>query len=299
MRCQTYVCELIQTSNCLWHPFIVASSSISKRTIRKGACSSISRACNAVSSRPTTVSRSLFNLFLPNRLRSPSAVSEGAEQQDVLLSLENEDDDDVGNASDPEYSSLDEGPFSLLVIEPSGTNRRRIVVAISIDASLDAIWSVLTDYENLADFIPGLAVCKVEERWETGARLFQIGEQNLALGLKFKAKCMINVQENPMEVLPSSVCRQIDFEMVEGDFQIFKGSWKMEQQHERDDNMESIKEAVAETTKGTTLTYTLDVQPNLWLPVGLVEGILSKEIQNNLLCVREQVLKNQSLLPGS
>ncbi|MCO5554272.1 hypothetical protein L7F22_007800 [Adiantum nelumboides] len=192
--------------------------------------------------------------------------------------------------------SSNENLFSTLTIEPNGTNTRRIVVAISIDAPLETLWSVLTDYEGLANFLPGLAVCKVEDRWETGARLFQIGEQNIAWGLKFSAKGVINVEERPIEVHSSSICRRIDFEMIEGDFQIFKGTWQMEQVS---DEMESpLSEAVASSSQGTVLTYVVDVQPKVWLPVRLVEGILSKEIQNNLLCIRNQVLKSRSLLPA-
>ena len=32
----------------------------------------------------------------------------------------------------------------------------------------------------------------------------------------------------------------------------------------------------------------VDVQPKAWLPVRLVEGRLSNEIQNNLVCVRNE-----------
>ncbi|KAI5059505.1 hypothetical protein GOP47_0025824 [Adiantum capillus-veneris] len=220
------------------------------------------------------------------RRAGPSAFSESGE---LLTCHENEDESAQISAK------ID--PFSTLKIETIGKNCRRIIIAIPIDAPLETLWSVLTNYEGLADFLPGLAVCKVEDRWETGARLFQIGEQNLALGLKFKAKGVIIVEERPIEVLSSSISRQIDFEMIEGDFQIFKGAWQMEQVS--DDNKRSANnESVACSSCGTVLTYVVDVQPKVWLPVRLVESILSKEIQNNLLCVRNKVLKVHSLLPA-
>ena len=58
---------------------------------------------------------------------------------------------------------------------------------------------------------------------------FQIGEQNLAFGLKFKAKGVIVVTEKQLESIPCGVRRSIEFEMVEGDFKIFKGAWQMEE----------------------------------------------------------------------
>ncbi|MCO5576802.1 hypothetical protein L7F22_030622 [Adiantum nelumboides] len=107
----------------------------------------------------------------PRRKISLFAYSESGKQ------LTRHEDD---NGSAEIFSN--ENPFSTLTIEPNGKNTRRIVVAISIDAPLEKLWSVLTDYEGLANFLPGLAVCKVEDRWETGARLFQV--QSLSLSMR-------------------------------------------------------------------------------------------------------------------
>ena len=41
----------------------------------------------------------------------------------------------------------------------------------------------------------------------------------------------------------------------------------------------------------TTLTYVVDVEPKLWLPVYLVEGRLGREIKMNLICIREEAKK--------
>lgn len=39
------------------------------------------------------------------------------------------------------------------------------------------------------------------------------------------------------------------------------------------------------------LSYVVDVEPKLWLPVGLVEGRLCKEVELNLKCIKEQAQK--------
>lgn len=36
------------------------------------------------------------------------------------------------------------------------------------------------------------------------------------------------------------------------------------------------------------LWYEVDVEPKMWLPVGLVEGRLCKEIELNLTCIRDE-----------
>ncbi|GER27822.1 polyketide cyclase / dehydrase and lipidtransport protein [Striga asiatica] len=161
-------------------------------------------------------------------------------------------------------------------IEKIGKNSRRIRSKVVIQASLQAVWDLLTDYERLSDFIPGLAVSKLLDKRENFVRLYQIGEQNLAFGLKFNAKGTIDCFEKDLETLPSGQKRDIEFKMVEGDFQLFEGVWSIEQ------NVSGLE---------TTLVYIVNVKPKVWLPVRLVEGRLSKEIRSNLSCIREEAEK--------
>ena len=43
---------------------------------------------------------------------------------------------------------------------------------------------------------------------------FQIGEQDLGFGLKFKAKGVIVVTEKQLDAIPCGICRSIEFEML-------------------------------------------------------------------------------------
>ncbi|XP_038684726.1 uncharacterized protein LOC119984717 isoform X2 [Tripterygium wilfordii] len=173
-------------------------------------------------------------------------------------------------------------------IESPGKRTRRIRSKIAIEASLDTIWDMLTDYEKLADFIPGLAVSQLIEKKDKFARLYQIGQQNLPFGLKFNAKCILDCYEKDLENFPSGKRRDIEFKMTEGDFQIFEGKWTIEQ---------FIKESSVESdlsfSQGfeTTLSYSVDIKPKLWLPVSLVEGRLCQEIKINLSSIRERAQK--------
>lgn len=56
-----------------------------------------------------------------------------------------------------------------------------------------------------------------------------MGEQNLAFGLKFNAKGIVDCFEKDLESLPSGQKRDIEFKMIEGDFQLFHGKWSIEQ----------------------------------------------------------------------
>ncbi|XP_052188132.1 uncharacterized protein LOC127798545 isoform X2 [Diospyros lotus] len=114
-------------------------------------------------------------------------------------------------------------------IEKTGSNSRRIRSRIDIDASLQTVWAILTSYESLADFIPGLAVSKLLEKRPNFARLLQIGQQKLAFGLNFNAKGIVDCYERELEYLPFGRRRDIEFQMIEGDFKLFQGKWSIEQ----------------------------------------------------------------------
>ncbi|KAJ7973164.1 Polyketide cyclase / dehydrase and lipid transport protein [Quillaja saponaria] len=224
----------------------------------------------------------------------------------TLLGVD-EDDDDVNSVDvyDVDFYDDDDGGYLLvddeggelqsiaedgvyIAIKKLGNNSRRIRSKISIEAPLNVVWSILTDYEKLADFIPGLAVSKLLDKKDNYARLFQIGQQNLAFGLKFNAKGILDCYEKEMEILPVGKKRDIEFKMTEGDFQLFEGKWSIVQSSggtcEEGDSSQTPETC-------TTLSYIVDVKPKLWLPVRLIEGRLCKEIKMNLASVRDEARK--------
>ncbi|CAF2125726.1 hypothetical protein BRARA_C02850 [Brassica rapa] len=176
----------------------------------------------------------------------------------------------------------------LIEVKKLEKSSRRIRSKIGMEASLDAVWSVLTDYEKLSDFIPGLVVSELVEKEGNRVRLFQMGQQNLALGLKFNAKAVLDCFEKELQILPNGRRREIDFKMVEGDFQLFEGKWSIEQ---LDKGIQGEALDLQFKDFPTTLAYTVDVKPKMWLPVRLVEGRLCKEIKTNLLSIRDTAQK--------
>eukprot|EP01018_Ginkgo_biloba_P008494 Gb_11319 [translate_table: standard] len=94
------------------------------------------------------------------------------------------------------------------------------------------LWLVVSDNCELGPLINifGNAQTIVRNTFKSDSGLcFAIGQQNLAFGLKFKAKGIVDVYENELEILPLGIQRDIDFKMVEGDFQVFEGKWRIEQ----------------------------------------------------------------------
>ena len=66
----------------------------------------------------------------------------------------------------------------LIEVKKLEKSSRRIRSKIGMEASLDAVWSVLTDYEKLSDFIPGLVVSELVEKEGNRVRLFQVLDLN-------------------------------------------------------------------------------------------------------------------------
>lgn len=138
-------------------------------------------------SAPTAVNPSLFssnscvNTRRPrNKIRSPTAK--------LLLSRFNSHLYCSSSSVEPtlpeskvEYKDADEDSSQSIfdgdvqiVINKIGNNTRRIRSNVSIDAPLDTVWNILTDYERLANFIPGLAVSQLLDKQPNYARLFQV-----------------------------------------------------------------------------------------------------------------------------
>ncbi|KAJ4783471.1 Polyketide cyclase / dehydrase and lipid transport protein [Rhynchospora pubera] len=181
--------------------------------------------------------------------------------------------------TDADLKEEREGGFQIEVEKVEGRkNARRIKAQVRIDAQLETVWDVLTDYEGLADFIPGLSESQLLHYEDNFARLYQVGQQELALGFKFSAKGVIECYEKEMEFVSDS-CRKraIEFNMVEGDFKTFEGQWCIELEF------------------GTKLLYSVEVEPKLMVPVQLIEGRLCREVEVNLLSIREEAQRLQKL----
>ncbi|NJR40699.1 MAG: cyclase [Leptolyngbyaceae cyanobacterium CSU_1_4] len=142
--------------------------------------------------------------------------------------------------------------------------QRQISARIQIPHPVEQVWQVLTDYDHLADFIPSLAKSQKIEHPQGGIRLEQVGTQSL-LKFKFCAKVVLDM----VEQFP----HQLDFQMVEGDFKKFFGSWVLQ----------PLAHGAA-----TELSYTVCVLPPLSMPVGMIERRLKSGLVLNLSAIRQQ-----------
>ncbi|RCJ35433.1 cyclase [Nostoc minutum NIES-26] len=178
------------------------------------------------------------------------------------------------NLEDNLAANVNNLPSVAVEIEKIAERQRQITAKVQIPQPVEPIWRVLTDYEALADFIPNLAKSRLLEHPKGGIRLEQIGSQRL-LNFNFCARVVLDLVEN----FP----KEINFQMVEGDFKGFSGSWYLEPYF--------LGECI-----GTNLCYTIQIWPKLTMPVTIIERRLSKDLRLNLLAIHQRVeqLANQN-----
>ena len=152
-------------------------------------------------------------------------------------------------------------------IEKIAERKRQITAKIQIPQSVEHVWKVLTDYEALAEFIPNLAKSRRLEHPTGGIRLEQVGSQRL-LNFNFCARVVLDLEECSLKA--------INFQMVEGDFKDYSGSWYLEPYYVGED-------------VGTNLCYTVNIWPKLVMPVTVIERRLKNDLQSNLLAIRQRV----------
>mmetsp|Transcript_9288 Transcript_9288/g.27966 ORF Transcript_9288/g.27966 Transcript_9288/m.27966 type:complete len:231 (+) Transcript_9288:223-915(+) len=158
-------------------------------------------------------------------------------------------------------------------IERPSSNRRKISSSIIIKKSPEAVWSVLTDYNRLAEYIPNLAMSRKRYHPKGGIRLEQCGVQSI-FGFEFKASVVMDMKE----VNTDKKDREIHFDMVESrDFKVFNGVWKLK----------SLQNGTA-----TNLRYEVEIVPRGFVPVQMVEWRIKEDIPTNLKSVKA---KSESL----
>ncbi len=146
--------------------------------------------------------------------------------------------------------------------------KRRIIAQTELPYASEHVWHILTDYDNLADFIPSLKVSRRIEHPDNGIRIEQIGSQSL-LKVKFCARVVLDM----LETFP----QRIDFTMVEGDFKEFHGAWM-------------LQPTTVQAKLGTQIEYVLDVLPSRFMPVNLIERKLSYNLKVNLISIHQRAI---------
>lgn len=153
---------------------------------------------------------------------------------------------------------------------------------------MDKIWSILTDYNNLATHVPNLVQSfRVKVPGEPSKiRLFQEGAQRI-IGFDFRASLMMDMTEQPFQEYDGIAIKQrkLSFKLVESKmFETFDGSWTVERlsrQREYDPKMQKQIDKFK-----SKLTYEVFVRPKGPVPVIALEWRIKEDVPINLWAVK-------------
>jgi hypothetical protein len=213
-----------------------------------------------------------------------------------------------GSSDAPTESSEDSCELVAVRIEAPTPNSRRIKGEILVQAPLEAVWSILTDYDNLSTHVPNL----VESRRIPGysssggmqgdgsyaCRLYQKGAQKI-VGFEFGASVTLAMKESIICAGPrrnnaasrtSSASfersgahdsmmfpaeRRIGFKCVDSFFfSEFDGEWR-------------VVETMVDGECCSMVSYVVDVKPRGPVPVAALEWRIREDVPTNLRAVKK------------
>jgi len=155
-------------------------------------------------------------------------------------------------------------------LEGLGGNRRRISGGLFIEAPPRAIWDVLTNYNNLHEYIPNIAESGAVLQPNGRVRIEQVGV--ISPTLRITTRIVLEVTEEPFQRLKFSKVESREFIEFEGIYSIT-----------------SCKDGRA------YLEYSVEALPLPILPIQLVQGKIKKEVPPMLAAVRTNANKYHSL----
>lgn len=138
-----------------------------------------------------------------------------------------------------------------------------IKVSLFVEAPQKALWSILTDYDKLDEFVPHLKKSSVTTREKSRVYLEQeFGHLLLTMNLNLR------VDEEPPH--------RVVFKRYAGNMKTYTGQWKLEK-----------------VGPGETI-FTLEVkaEPQFYVPQKVMTWVLKSELPKGLLAMRKKALKN-------
>jgi ribosome-associated toxin RatA of RatAB toxin-antitoxin module len=153
-----------------------------------------------------------------------------------------------------------------LVVGDQGKYTARVLVKTSPDIA----WAVLTDYANLAKFLPNLVSSKVLQSNGNQKVIEQVdSRQVLLLSIKSRIRSSITETRN----------QRIDFYQIEGDLQSLKGYWQIE----------PIAPFTGAPPTQVLITQVVEVVPKPGIPKEVFYDLFKDSLGKNLGAIGQEV----------
>lgn len=137
------------------------------------------------------------------------------------------------------------------------------VSKVLITAPLSVVWGVLTDYDRVTQFLPGVVSIKVLSNQGNRKIVEQIDSRRIML-FQIRSRLRSLVTETQGE-------NRIDFRLLEGDLKEFQGSWELHP---------------VSSGSQVLLTQRILAQPKASVPKSIFYNVFKKSLQQNFNAIR-------------
>ncbi len=150
----------------------------------------------------------------------------------------------------------------------------RVNASLRVDVHHHIAWQVLTDYNNLAAFVPGIQTSQIVSAPGEALLLKQTGQSGF-LFFNLPVEVVARIKEAPFEA--------IRFEAVGGNLKSKSGEWRIERQDD-----------------ATLLIYQANIVPGFWVPPLIGTAIIGQDVRSKLTGVaREMQRRAASVISGN
>ena len=136
---------------------------------------------------------------------------------------------------------------------------------LRVDVHHHIAWQVLTDYDNLARFVPGLTSSRIVSEPGAPLQLKQTGQSGF-LWLTLPIEVVVRIEEIPLEA--------IRFTAVSGTLKSKSGEWRIEAQGNT-----------------TLLIYRASIVPGFWIPPVIGTAMMGQDVRGKLVGVANEMTR--------
>ncbi len=137
-----------------------------------------------------------------------------------------------------------------------------------IQSTVESIWEVLTDYENIETFQPGIEKSGLLPSLPGGEKQLEQEMVHSFLFYKKRMHLVIRIVEKPPH--------RIEFSVIEGDFKTYDGAWIIER-----------------VKNEPHLRLVVRVEPNFYAPGPILDYIIRSSSEKSLLSIIKEAERRE------
>jgi len=147
----------------------------------------------------------------------------------------------------------------------------KVEISMQVDAPIETVWQVITDYQHAAQFISNLKSSTETPLGPNSLQVAQVGRVGWG-GLNVDIQTVYKVSLNPIE-------KKITNVSVGGDLRTVNMSTQLQ----------------TKANGGTLLLHTLITDPGPWAPLRMTEALLKRQAFQGFEDLRREILKRASV----